>query len=380
MRLAPVLALLTVSACGPGEGDPVDAPEDTGTGGGSGEVEEWAQLDAQTAAALQAQLDAGVADLGITGAAMALADTPRGALWAGASGMADVDAGEAWAPDRHFHIGSVTKTFTAAAVFQLAEEGALGLDDPLEDWVPGYWEGEGLTLRHLLGNTSGIASYNWIGGFDDSRPWTPTELLEWTLAVEPELRFEPGTSWEYSNTNWVLLGLVIEAATGQTYEAVLTERFFEPLDLEHTYLAASGNSDPELVRCYDADGAELTGTMDPSMGWAAGAIVSTPEDLVRWGAALYAGGVLSAESRAAMTTQAVLPDGTVVEYGLGAFVETDGVDSLTGHTGGYEGYLSYLYHWEADGLTLVVLSNQLETDLRTLAAYGWSVPLGFDFP
>ncbi len=376
--LMPFVALLCACASSPDEDLPAEEADDTGD-----PVEDptdWGSFDSVTSAALEAKLDQGVADLGLVGAAMGLTDAPEGQLWTGASGWADVDAGEEWTPDHRFHVGSVTKTFTAALVFQLDEEGLLGLNDPLEDWVPGAYDDQGVTLAHLMSNTSGIVSYNYVGSFNDDREWTPEELVEWAVSQEPSVRFEPGTDWEYSNTNWVLLGLALEAASGESYESLLQDRLLDPLELEDTVLAGSGFTDDTLVACYDAEHTEITGSMDPSMGWAAGALVSTPEDLVRWGAALYGGQVISEQSLEQMTTQLVLPDGTVVEYGMGAFVETDGTVSLYGHTGGYEGYQTYLYHWPTDGLTLVAMANQLESDLRSLAAYGWSVPLDLDYP
>lgn len=329
---------------------------------------------------LQAMLEQGVEDLDLIGAAMGLADAEQDQLWAGAAGLADTASSQAWTPGRAFYVGSVTKTFTTALVLQLQDEGLLGLEDPVEDWVPGYYDGVGLTLRHLLSHTSGIVSYNYVGSFDDSLPWTPQELVGWAVAHEPALRFSPGSAWEYSNTNFVLLGLVVEAATGRSYEDQVAARLTEPLGLADTYVALSGNQDEALVSCYDVDGVDITGSMDPSMGWAAGAIVSTPADLARWGAALYGGDLVSDAMLTEMTTQVVLTDGTVVEHGLGTFVETDGVDTLVGHSGGFQGYQTYLYYWQADPLALAVMSNQQGADLRTLAAYGWSLPLGLDFP
>jgi D-alanyl-D-alanine carboxypeptidase len=179
----------------------------------------------------------------------------------------------------------------------------------------------------------------------------------------------------------VLLGLVLEAATGQSYSDLVAELLTGPLGLDHTTIALTGDANPAIVDCYAADGVtNLTGSMDPSMGWAAGAGVSTPADLARWAVALYGGEVLSEDALRRMTTPVTLTDGTPVEHGIGAFVETDGVDSLYDHTGGFEGYQTYMYYWEADDVAVVVLANQLEVDLRDLAAYGWSVPLDFEHP
>jgi D-alanyl-D-alanine carboxypeptidase len=379
-----LVLLACAAACSPSAKDsasPTSAdttpPTETATPTGP---DGWALITDDRADLLQSKLEQAVVDLDLVGGAMGLAYAEERELWIGAAGLSDVATDEAWTPDRRFHIGSVSKTFTAAIVFELASEGALGLDDDLERWVPGYYDGAGVTLRHLLSHTSGIVSYNYVGSFDSTRPWTPEELVAWAVDNEPELRFEPGTAWEYSNTNFVLLGLVIEAATGATFADELDRRLLGPLALDDTYLALSGNVDPAIVSCYDVDGTDLTHVYDPSFGWAAGGMVSTPYDLARWGALLYGGDVLAPEALEQMLTQLVLPDGTVIDYGLGAFIETDGVDAIYGHTGGYSGYLTYLYYWQADGLSLAVMSNELETDLRDMAGYGWSVPLDLDYP
>lgn len=324
---------------------------------------------------LAAQLDAAVQEMDLVGAAMAIVDLDQGTEWAGASGLARVETDEAWEPGRLVRIGSTTKTFTAALIFLLEEEGVLTLDDPIEQWAPGYYDGVGITLRHLLSNTSGIVSYNYVGPFDESSPWEPEELAQWAVDHEPELRFEPGAEWEYSNTNFVLLGLVIEAATGNNYADEVESRLLEPLGLDDTYIAGSGDKNPALVDCYARNGDNLSGTSDPSYGWAAGAGVSTPTDLARWTAALYGGDVLSADSLTRMTTPTELADGTVTDYGLGSFVELDEEHALFGHTGGIAGFQTYMYYWQTNRIALVVTTNTFDTNLRDLSAYGWSVLL-----
>lgn len=348
MRLRPALLLVLAAGCG-----------------GS---------DAPSAASLGEGVDRAVAELAITGAAMGAAFHDTGEVMTAASGVANVATGETWTADRQFRIGSVTKTFTAAVVFQLIDEGVVSLDDPLERWVPGYYDGVNVQVRHLLGNTSGIVSYNYVGSFDDTRPWTPQELVEWAVMNESTLRFEPGERWEYSNTNYILLGLVIEAATGATYEQAVQKRILDPLGLDDTYVAKSGDANPNIVRAYDKSGAEVV--IDPSFGWAAGSIVSTPADLAKWGAALFGGDVVSDASLTMMITPTSVSgaDG----YGHGVFVEIDEENAIYGHTGGIGGFLTYMYFWRDEKVALVAVSNQLEVNLRDLSAYGWSVVLGSD--
>ena len=340
----------------------------------------WTAVPPVRADLLQQRLDQALADLGLTGAAIAVAFEDTQELWVGTAGYSNTDTEELWEPDRSFRIGSVTKTFTAAIVFQLMTEGRLSLDDSLETWVPGYYDDVGITVRHLLANTSGIASYNYVGSFDEGRPWTPTELVQWSVDHEPALRFEPGREWEYSNTNYVLLGLVIEAVTGHTYEEEVRARLTAPLGLDDTYVAGSGDDNPNIVRCYDLDGVDIAESADPSFGWAAGAIVSTPFDLVRWAVALYGGHVLSDESFALMVTPTMPADGSDPGYGLGAFVETDGAEQLYGHTGGIAAFLTYAYYYPPESVALVAMSNRWETQLRDFAGYGWAGALDLDYP
>ena len=339
----------------------------------------WSRTDEPTRQALTAALGRAHDDSDHPGIAMAVAYADQRLLWTGAVGHARLEEPQLWAATRRFRIGSVSKTFTAAAVLQLIHEETVDLDDPLERWVAGFYDGRGITIRHLLTNTSGIPSYNYVGSFDDTQVWTPEELVSWSVTHGDGLAFEPGTQWEYSNTNWILLGLVIENATGNTYDAVLDERFFGPLGLHDTYVA-SDNDDPEVVDCYDERGVDITGQAHPSFGWAAGGIVSTPSDLAVWAASLYGGDVLNPTMLQWMTTQTNLPDGTVVDYGMGAFVERDGSDALFGHSGGIGGYLTYMFYWAPSRIALVVMVNQMEAELRHLAGYGWSVPLEFLHP
>jgi D-alanyl-D-alanine carboxypeptidase len=161
---------------------------------------------------------------------------------------------------------------------------------------------------------------------------------------------------------------VIERASGDSYRAFVTDRLLQPLGLNDTYVAESGDEDANLVQSYDEAGNALT--VDPSYGWAAGAIVSTPRDLARWGAALFGGDVVSPSSLETMVTPLSLADAN--DYGHGVFVESDGGEALYGHTGGIGGFQTYLYHWKTDDVTLVAASNVKGVELRALAGYGWS--------
>ena len=366
---------------GPGGGGDAGHAGDSGGGsdaGDSGSV--WRPVDPALAAKFEAALGAARAEQDLPGLAIAIAYRDSRELWFSSTGYADVARQAAWLPTGESRIGSVTKTFTTAIVMQLFEEGRLSLDDKIESWVPGWYQGP--TLKHLLGQTSGIASYNYIASFDMSRAWTPTELVQWAYDHEPNLRFTPGTRWEYSNTNFVLLGMVIEKVTGKPYPEALRTRVFEPLSLDMR-LAASGDDSPELVRCYRGTPPVDNSTeQDPSYGWAAGGIVSTATDLVRFIVALYGGEHLSSASLDAMITPNGLPTPEQEDYGLGTLIQNDNGEGLTlvGHSGGLGGYQTDAYYLLEKNVAVVLMSNWLETDLRKASAHAWAAVLGIPYP
>jgi D-alanyl-D-alanine carboxypeptidase len=340
----------------------------------------WEAVEPALAARFEAALEAARAEQGLPGLAMAVAYRDSRRSWVSAAGFSNLTAETRWRPSDESRIGSVTKTFTTAIVLELVEEGRLSLDDAIETWVPGWYEGP--TLRQLLGHTSGIVSYNYVGDFDVSRAWTPDELVQWAYDHEPSLRFVPGTAWEYSNTNFVLLGMVIEEVTGQSYAEALRTRLFEPLELDMR-LALSGDDSPELVRSYDGTPpVDSSRSDDPSYGWAAGGIVSTPADLARWIVALYGGELVSSTSLEWMTT----PNGATApeqeDYGLGTIIENDGGSGLTlvGHTGGIGGYATHAFYLADENVAVVLMANWREIDLRAASNHAWAAVLGIPYP
>jgi D-alanyl-D-alanine carboxypeptidase len=340
----------------------------------------WKPVEPALAMKLESALAAARVEQELPGLAMAVAYRDQRQLWVSAAGFSDLAAQTPWLPTDESRIGSVTKTFTAAIVLQLVGEGLVTLDDPIESWVTGWYEGP--TLRHLLGNTSGIASYNYVGSFDLARSWTPTELVQWAYDHEPELRFVPGSQWEYSNTNFVLLGMVIEKATGQAYEDALRQRVFDSVGLDMR-LAKSGDDSPTLVRCYTGSPpVDSSSAEDPSYGWSAGGIVSTPSDLARWLVALYGGELLADTALEAMTTPNGLETPDQEDYGLGTIIENDDGSGLTlvGHTGGLSGYATHAFYLREQNVALALMSNWRETDLRAASSHGWAAILGIPYP
>jgi len=178
------------------------------------------------------------------------------------------------------------------------------------------------------------------------------------------------------------LGMVIEKITGAAYADVLRTRLFEPLQLDMR-VAASGDDSSRLVRCYSGSPpTDVSDAEDPSYGWAAGAIVSTPTDLARWLIALYGGGLLSSASLEAMTTPNGVTTPDQEDYGLGTFVENDDGDGpiLVGHSGGLSGYQTYAYYLHEENAAVVMMSNWREIDLRAASAHAWAAVLDVPYP
>jgi D-alanyl-D-alanine carboxypeptidase len=212
------------------------------------------------------------------------------------------------ASDR-FRVASITKTFVATVVLQLEAEGKLDIDDPVERWLPGRVpNGPSITLRVLLSHTSGIFNYTddqaFIGGIiaNPSRAWSPSELL--SVAFSHAALFAPGTNWSYSNTNFILLGLVIETVTGKTIEQELQQRILGPLALGATSFPSGVSVEGPFVHGYlggtpefpaGASGLlDITPLLSPSWAWAAGGIVSSAANVTTFYAALLKGLLLPA--------------------------------------------------------------------------------------
>jgi len=295
----------------------------------------------------------------------------------GVEGTAGLDDPAPISAESRFHIGSITKTFTATAVLQLVDECRLRLDDTIERWQPAVPEASRITVHELLNHTSGIPDYGDTTEFNDVldndplRDLAPQQLVD--LAATLPRPFAPGTEWMYSNTNYVILGLIVEAVTGQTLEHVIQQRILDPLHLGGTsFPTTAANPDPATsgsIVVIDGQGKvvqEAPFNLSPSLFWAAGAMVSTVGDLETWARALVDGTLLSPETqRARLTLVPTLgpddPDGLSfpplggtgptlpVHYGLGIF----GLGGYIGHNGDIPGYEAIMV-FDPQTRTLVV--------------------------
>jgi CubicO group peptidase (beta-lactamase class C family) len=267
-------------------------------------------------------------------------------------GYANLASQTSFTPQTRFPIGSLSKQFTAAAILLLQQNGKLKTSDPLSRYyqnAPSTWST--VTLRNLLTQTSGIPDFDFGRIYRDS-PHQPEELLKDVL--NKPLGFQPGTKFEYSNINYILLSIVIERASGQPFCQFLRDRIFRPLQLEQTgcpwnaHVAGSAQGyhpSPEgPVAFEDNDLASLSG---------AGSLYSTADDLIRWTEALHDGKLLSKAALAEMTTPFL--DG----YGYGLSIDGEGAELDISHNGTVEGFFSSLDYLPATRTTVVVLSNQV---------------------
>ena len=290
-----------------------------------------------------------------------------------AFGFADLEFPVNADEDTLFRIGSITKQFTAAAILKLAERDKLSVDDPLTKFLPDYpTHGHEITLRHLLTHTSGVPNYTELGPAWQRRmaeALSDDELV--ALWKEKPLDFAPGERWKYSNSGYYLLGMVIEKVSGKSYQDFLRETFFEPLKLTRTRY----DSNTELILdraqgyAYEKERFENDGLLDMHQPGAAGGLISTASELVRWQIALVNGRVVSKASYEEMTTPFMLQNGKETGYGMGLQLDTQAGKPCVWHGGGINGFNSVLLYFPGEKLSIAAISNgeRLRADALGLA-------------
>jgi len=305
-------------------------------GGGTAQPIDLLPVSSAQSAALQAAVDRAKAAFGLNAVAVGVsADARLG--WSGASGLPR-DGVTPLSGATPFAIASVTKTFTAAIVLQLVEEGRVDLDAAVNDYLPEVTIARGVTVRQLLSHTSGIADL--LNPMRDrlnaerSRVWQPAEVL----ALLGPSTFAPGTNWGYSNTNYLIAGMIVERVTGHPFGDELERRITGPLKLLNTGIPAPGGL-PFLL-----------GVSWGSAFWTSAMLDSSAADLVRWGDALYGGGILRADSLAKML------DFNARGYGLGAEQYRFGGLVGYGHSGLLRGFTTLLVHLPDANLTVALLA------------------------
>jgi D-alanyl-D-alanine carboxypeptidase len=316
-------------------------------------------------AATQAALDAAVAGMlqqfKAPGAVVGVW-IPGVGNYVAAAGTSDIATGHPMLSADYFRIGSITKTFTVTAILELADEKRLSLDDPIAKYVSGIPKGEIITLRMLANMTSGLFSYTQDKTFQHDlfsnphRTFTPRELVNIGIAHDED--FPPGSGFNYSNTNTVLLGTVIEKVTGQPIAEVFAQKIFRPLGLQHTvWPTGSAMPSPFAHGLTDQtlDDTQADATFwNPSWGFSAGQLISTFQDIRTWVKSYTTGSLISPEMQKQRLTWVTFPPNSPDRaYGLGI-----GMDhGWLGHTGELPGYNCAGYYLPSKGATIVIMVN-----------------------
>jgi D-alanyl-D-alanine carboxypeptidase len=288
-------------------------------------------------------------------------DDPGQGCWATALGLGNLASREPMQVHNHMRIGSLTKTFTATVILQLVDQGKLGLDDPVSTYQPEVPNGKNITIRQLLNMTSGLFNYSEDQGFaqallaDPYKVWDPKALL--AIAFKHPPYFAPGKGWHYDNTNYILLGLIMEQLTHLPAEQAFQRSIFGPLGLHETSLPPrSSSAIPDPHAQGYMYGTDFTGKgpllnvtdWNPSWGWTAGSAISTLHDLQVWAKALASGRLLSAATQKQRLTWAICAPRWLGVIDFAGFL---------GHDGQLPSFNSWMGYQPQNGATIIVLVN-----------------------
>jgi len=269
-------------------------------------------------------------------------------------GSADLEWNIPNAPDVKFRLGSLTKQFTATLILLLQQDGKLSINDPVSRYLadaPKAWEK--ITIAELLGHTSGIPDFTSLKEFGTWRMNPHSVEEELAFFRDKPLEFEPGSCFDYSNSNYEVLGAIIEKVSGKKYAELLRERILDPLKMTHSGLDTDKLLLPKRAQGYEPNSGGLTPARSESMSipWAAGSMYSTTGDLLKWEQGLFGGKVLSADSLKAMTTPGK------GDYGLGVEIHDLGGNRVITHGGAIEGFSTNLTYVPDRRIAVVVLAN-----------------------
>jgi len=278
-------------------------------------------------------------------------------------GLANVEHEVPVTDDTIFQSGSLGKMFTSTAVMLLVEDGKIALTDPIAKFLPGAppaWKQ--ITVRHLLTHTSGIPEYT-DGAVDLRRDYNEDQLARMAYALAPD--FAPGEKWKYSNTGYVLLGIIIHKASGQFYGDLLAERVFKPLGMSTTRVISEADIVPHRAAGYTLTRGELKNQdwVSPSLNTTAdGALYFSVKDLIAWDRGVRAGRILSAASWNDVLSPVRLNDGKTHGYGFGWALGTRGGQPVYQHGGSWQGFKSHYARFMHGDLSVIVLANLRQAD------------------
>jgi len=269
--------------------------------------------------------------------------------------------------DSVWRIGSVTKTFVSAVILGLVKDGKVSLTDPLSKWVDAVPKTDGVTVRMLLNHTSGIYNYTEDAAFfaDRAKKWTPREIVD--LATKNDPYFAPGADFHYSNTNYVLLGMIAEKASGKKIGPLVRERTLVPAGLTRTWFDGEETVGGTLAKGLSATGKDVTFLGDISGPWAAGAMVAPAIDLARWASLLYGTTTIFDADQRAMLLADPVSGGS---YGLGVEIlpakVTVGGGQALGHSGAIDGFATQMFWFEGKKTAVASIVNRSGGDANTV--------------
>ncbi|MGW7456927.1 serine hydrolase domain-containing protein [Streptomyces sp. NPDC054797] len=351
-------ALVSPVAAGPTYGATPPTPSATASPSPDGDTD-FPQLTPAVAAKLDAAVRRVMREAQVPGVSVGLWAPGKGS-YVKSFGVADEATGAPMTSDLHVRIGSETKTFTVTALLRLVDQGRLSLDDHIGTYVTGVPNGDRITLRQLAGMRSGLFNYSEDDGFnkalddDPVRPYTPQELLDYSF--KHPVQFQPGAEFEYSNTNLVLLGLVVEKVTGRPIHEVIQRDVLDPAGLRRTVFPTNGAIPAPYAHGYSDETPsgkiEDATHWNPSWAWSAGAMISDLQDLRSWARTLATGTLLTPATQAERlkTTPMNIPG---AGYGLGIF----NVQGWIGHNGSLPGYETLTVYLPQEQATMVVVLN-----------------------
>jgi CubicO group peptidase (beta-lactamase class C family) len=293
-------------------------------------------------------------------------------------GMANLELGIPMKPGMVFRLGSITKQFTAVGIMILAEAGKLSVDDEMTKFLPDFpTHGHKITIHHLLTHTSGIKSYTGIPG------WYPLmrkdmkvqELID--IFKNQPMDFAPGERFLYNNSGYILLGAVIEKVSGKTYKEFIHEKIFKPLGMKNSYYGSNSRIIPNRASGYKKGGDHWQNAdyLSMTQPYAAGALLSTVDDLYRWNQALEAGKVVSEASLKRMLTPTKLNNGKTQDYGYGLGIGTLFGEKLIAHGGGINGFVTQAVRVPEKNIFVTVLTNSTQKQPTAIYVGQWITAL-----
>lgn len=281
-------------------------------------------------------------------------------LFKKAYGYANLPFRVAAETDHKFRIGSITKQFTSVAVLKLVEEGKLDLQDLVQKYLPGF--PSEVTIEHLLTHTSGLLDYgnkaDWFSKVS-KQDLEPQDLADYVK--NDSLHFSPGNQFEYNNTGYHLLGLIIEKLSGKTYADFLKEEIFVPLQMTNTFAHDSQKVVVDLVDGYELMNGQTFHPeyIHPKQPFSAGSLVSTAGDLQKWYSGLFAGKLIKPETLEKALTPFKLNDGSHSPYGYGWFLDEQQGLQVVNHGSNYPGYIAEVSYFPKSGILVTALSNSM---------------------